>query len=310
MALPPSTDFTGAGVTEGGFKTAITSLRDFLSGLFGTTGTQATALSTLGVPFNATSAKTSAYTVVAADRGKNIDCTTGTFTVTGTAAATLGDGFVFTLTNSGAGVITFDPNGAETVDGASTDTVAAGESKTYYCNGTLWRSVAMKKTTVTSVNGSTGAVTTGSAQLFTTAGTSSFTVPASGRVLVTCCGGGGAGDAAGYAGTAGVSVTRWITGLTPGASITVTVGAGKAYNNAGTGGTSSFGSYVSATGGVTSAQGLYVNGQDSTMHGQTVYGSGGIYPSGPQNGTMGGGGCNGGAGGKGGDGFVYVSWDQ
>lgn len=47
--LPASTDFTGASVTEAGFKTAITQQRDFLSGLLGTDGTAATARSTLGV---------------------------------------------------------------------------------------------------------------------------------------------------------------------------------------------------------------------------------------------------------------------
>ena len=51
-ALPPSTDFTGAAVTEGGFKTAITGLRDYLSGLLGTTGVPADALAALGAnPF-------------------------------------------------------------------------------------------------------------------------------------------------------------------------------------------------------------------------------------------------------------------
>lgn len=48
-ALPPSTDFTGAGITEAGFKTAISSLRDFLSGLFSTTGTPSDARQALGV---------------------------------------------------------------------------------------------------------------------------------------------------------------------------------------------------------------------------------------------------------------------
>lgn len=52
-ALPASTDFTGASVTEGGVKTAITSLRDYLAGLFGTDGTAATALATLGAGFPA-----------------------------------------------------------------------------------------------------------------------------------------------------------------------------------------------------------------------------------------------------------------
>lgn len=50
-ALPASVDFTGSAVTEGGFKTAITSLRDYLAGLLGTDGTTATALSTLGAGF-------------------------------------------------------------------------------------------------------------------------------------------------------------------------------------------------------------------------------------------------------------------
>jgi hypothetical protein len=47
-ALPPSTDFTGAAVTEAGFKTAITGLRDYLSGLFGTDGVAGTARDTVG----------------------------------------------------------------------------------------------------------------------------------------------------------------------------------------------------------------------------------------------------------------------
>jgi hypothetical protein len=46
-ALPPSSDFTGASVTEGGFKTAITSMRDYLSGLLGDSGTLATGRNTL-----------------------------------------------------------------------------------------------------------------------------------------------------------------------------------------------------------------------------------------------------------------------
>lgn len=48
-ALPAATDFTGAAVTEGGFKTAITSLRGYLSALFGDDGTAATARNMLGV---------------------------------------------------------------------------------------------------------------------------------------------------------------------------------------------------------------------------------------------------------------------
>lgn len=53
-ALPASTDFTGAAITEAQFKTAISDLRSYLAGLFGTDGTAATAISTLGAsPFPA-----------------------------------------------------------------------------------------------------------------------------------------------------------------------------------------------------------------------------------------------------------------
>ena len=51
-ALPPSTDFTGAAITEAQFKTAISNLRAYLAGLFGSDGTAATAIATLGAsPF-------------------------------------------------------------------------------------------------------------------------------------------------------------------------------------------------------------------------------------------------------------------
>ena len=99
------------------------------------------------------------------------------------------------------------------------------------------------------------------AQVFTSSGT--FTVPTGvSAVKVTvigggggaaggnqfCCGGGGAG---------GVAV-RWVTGLTPGGTVAVTVGAAGAGGVGGAGGTgtsgaaggtSSFGTYASATGG-------------------------------------------------------------
>lgn len=76
---------------------------------------------------------------------------------------------------------------------------------------------------------------------------------------VTVVGGGGGGGAngnyAGSGGGGGGTAIKIITGLTPGTSITVTVGAGglNGYTAGGTsglaGGASSFGSYCSATGG-------------------------------------------------------------
>lgn len=85
-----------------------------------------------------------------------------------------------------------------------------------------------------------------------------FAVPAGvTRVKVTVIGGGGAGGMhatlpAGGGGAGGRAV-KVVSGLTPGASVPVTVGAAGAAPaspaDGGAGGTSSFGSYVSATGG-------------------------------------------------------------
>lgn len=141
-ALPASTDFTGAAVTEAQFKTALSNMRTFLSDLLGTDGLSATALTALGAILNATLSKSAAYTVVAADKGKLIDYTTGTYTLSLTAAATLGAGFSFAVRNSGAGVITIDPNGTELIDGAATITLAADESCFVLCSGTTFKTVS------------------------------------------------------------------------------------------------------------------------------------------------------------------------
>ena len=113
------------------------------------------------------------------------------------------------------------------------------------------------------------------AEVFTSSGT--FTVPAG----VTACkvtvvgGGGGSGCASGSGsctggGHGGGTAIKWITGLTPGATVAVTVGAGGAGGatsgtNGSAGGTSSFGSYCSATGGdgsiAQSSNGYSVNDQ-------------------------------------------------
>lgn len=93
----------------------------------------------------ATAAKTGAYTAVAADRGKLIDCTSGTFTLSLTAAATLGDGWYFIARNSGTGLITIDPNGAELIDGQTTLALPPGFAGVIQCTGSAF------KTTIISV---------------------------------------------------------------------------------------------------------------------------------------------------------------
>lgn len=145
-SLPVSTDLTGSSITEAQAKTWFTQLRDFLSGLLGTAGTISTALAALQAPFGqGVEAKTGAYTVVAADRGKVLSCS-GTWTLALTAAATLGNGFMLSVVNTGSGVITIDPSGAETIDWAATFNLGAGLSIILVCTGTGWVS-ATKSTT-------------------------------------------------------------------------------------------------------------------------------------------------------------------
>ena len=85
------------------------------------------------------SAKTSAYTVVAGDLGTIINCTSGTFTVSLTAAATLGAGFNCWIWNTSAtatDAITIDPNASETIDGRTTRILRRGEGLQIVCDGT------------------------------------------------------------------------------------------------------------------------------------------------------------------------------
>lgn len=83
-----------------------------------------------------------AYNVTATDLGKIINCTSGTFTVSLTAAATLGSGFVCTIWNSATtstDAITIDPSSAETIDGKSTLILRRGEGMDIICDGTNWQ---------------------------------------------------------------------------------------------------------------------------------------------------------------------------
>jgi hypothetical protein len=91
--------------------------------------------------------KTAAYTVIAGDLATIINCTTGSFTVSLTAAATLGSGFNCWIWNTGTGTsdtITIDPSGAETIDGVATLLLRQGEGTEIVCNGTNWATGAKK----------------------------------------------------------------------------------------------------------------------------------------------------------------------
>ena len=125
-----------------------------VAGAAGTSGQVLTSAGTGAVPTWTTpsggggasaitiSAKTSAYTVVAGDLGTIINCTSGTFTVSLTAAATLGSGFncwIWNTSTTAADAITIDPSGAETIDGRATLILRRGEGTQIVCDGTNWQ---------------------------------------------------------------------------------------------------------------------------------------------------------------------------
>lgn len=243
-ALPPTTDFTGAAVQEGGFKTALSNMRDFLAGLLGTTGTQATALAALGATMGQYATVGSNYTVVAADRGKTFDCA-GTLTLTASAASSLGAGFTIGVKNSSVGTVTFDPNGTELVDGVASLTVPPLSSSLFMSTGTGWITV-----------GRAGAALIG-VQQFTASGTYTPT-PGTTKILVEWkrSGGGGGGAATGGANTAGGGgggggeIGRSVVACSTPQAITIGAGgAGGAIGAAGSaGGTSSLGTLLSVSG--------------------------------------------------------------
>ena len=87
--------------------------------------------------------KTAAYTVVSGDLGAIINCSGATsFTVSLTAAATLGAGFnvwIWNNTTTTAMAVTIDPNSTETIDGVATLILRQGEGTQIVCDGTNWQ---------------------------------------------------------------------------------------------------------------------------------------------------------------------------
>jgi hypothetical protein len=89
------------------------------------------------------SARTSSTILGTADQGTLIDITSGTFTQTFTAAATLGNGWFAYVRNSGTGDITLDPNASQTIDGLTSFLMYSGETRLIQCDGSNFTSVLL-----------------------------------------------------------------------------------------------------------------------------------------------------------------------
>jgi hypothetical protein len=83
-------------------------------------------------------AKAGAYTAVAGDDNKTIDCSATPWTLSLTAAATLGADWMTVVRNVGTGDLTVDPNGAELINNVATIVVKSGEVGVIACNGTAF----------------------------------------------------------------------------------------------------------------------------------------------------------------------------
>lgn len=84
--------------------------------------------------------KVANYTVSAGDHGKLIECT-DTLTLYLSDAVTMADGWFCYISNTGTGMVTIDPLGAELVDGATTISLPAGYSAMLQCDGSSWLSM-------------------------------------------------------------------------------------------------------------------------------------------------------------------------
>jgi hypothetical protein len=94
-----------------------------------------------GTGFNqAYTARTTTYT--AANTDYFIDCTTGTFTVN-LFTAVGNTGRILIIKNSGTGTITVDPNGSQTIDGATTQTLSTQWSRVHIISdGANWKIIS------------------------------------------------------------------------------------------------------------------------------------------------------------------------
>lgn len=126
---------TGGSVTEGGLKTGLEAMIDYLTGLMGADGALITANQTLGTALSGVVAKSGDYTTLAGDRGReiNVDASGGNRTITLLDAATAGDGHVIVVRKSDAS--------SGTVTASGVVLRRQGEAVLCVSNGAAWTTI-------------------------------------------------------------------------------------------------------------------------------------------------------------------------
>ncbi len=211
-AANPSVNWMAGAITAFNSGTGVMAVNVVMTGGAGTLSNCVVSAASAFVQtpaFGGRSARTSNTILAGADLGKLIDITSGTFTQTFTAAATLGPNWYCHIRNNGGGDITLDPNGSELIDGAASYVMYPGETRLVMCNGTGFYSV----------------VQTSFYKVFTSTGT--FVWPPGYNRFQGLVWGGGGGGAGGYGGNGGSCAPFDLLSSSVGNS-TATVGAGGA----------------------------------------------------------------------------------
>jgi len=178
--------------------------------------TWVTTVATATIP---RSTRTSNTILASADASTLVVITSGTFTQTFTAAATLGSGWFCYIQNLGTGDITLDPNGSETIDGLTSYIMYPNEVRLVQCDGTSFNTIVLNAFTRSYSS------------------TSTFTKPPGySQIYAECWGAGGGGGSGGYSsatyptdgagGGGGGYMFRNILASALSSSTTVTIGAG------------------------------------------------------------------------------------
>jgi len=120
--------------------------------------------------------KSANYTLLATDNTVLVDCSAA-LTLSLTAAATLGNKWLIVVSSRGGDVL-IDPNGAETINGATTLTLPKGSFAFVWCNGSTFYAVTLPENAT-----KVGASTTSGTLIFADAGkcvklSAGITIPA------------------------------------------------------------------------------------------------------------------------------------
>ncbi|MHB8123991.1 MAG: glycine-rich domain-containing protein [Desulfuromonadaceae bacterium] len=189
------------------------------------------------------SARTSNTVLGVGDKGAMIDITSGTFTQTFAAAATLGDGWFCYLHNSGTGDITLDPDGAEQIDGLDSYVMYPGEVRLVQCDGVALRTVVVNAFYKTFTSSGTFTKPPGYAQFGAMAWGGGTSGQKSGSASTAAQGGGGGGCFPFTIIASAIGASETVTIASGGAAVTST-------GNGLSGGATSLGSLIKVYGGI------------------------------------------------------------